>query len=211
MGLLPGEDLDLSVLSRQGDALVACGSGGVVRSRAWAVPPKDRHELAQRYAQRPGVTQAEADILREAGWRVDVADETTASDGMPAWAEGTMADIAALDDLSALEDLDTAALAAQIPQDAPDEVILWGLVEALGDDDRISTTAAVTALGWINADSDKAATDTAKTKLSKAVARETAEAVKPVQRRGADGPDRFYLAADLAAALVPDEADGTTE
>ena len=210
MGLLPGEDLDLSVLSRQGDALVACGSGGVVRSRAWAVPPKDRHELAQRYAQRPGVTQAEADILRAAGWRVDVADASgeTPAEAMPAWAEGVLGDIEAMDDLSVLQSEDVAAMVGAISQDAPDEVILWGLVEALGDADRISTTEAVEALGWVDADSDAGARQVAKTRLSRAVDAATGGAVKVVQRRVPGGTDRFYLAADLAAALVGGDDTG---
>ena len=215
MGLLPGEDLDLGVLTRKGDALIVCGSGGVVRGRAWMVDPADRHELATRYSERPSVTTEEAAILTAAGWTVSADDTTTAptapttaSTGTPDWAGDVLAGIEALpeadqDDTDADEDID---ILGAIPIDAPAEVVMFGLVEALGDADRITTDDAVAALGWVTDTDDDASRNTAKSRLSKAVSDATGGAVKPSLRRvpgGGGERDRYYLRADIAAVLAP--------
>lgn len=202
MGLLPGEDLDLSVLSRQGDALIACGSGGVVRGRAWKVDPPDRHALAKRYAARPGITADEAPILRQAKWNVAVADGTPtdsggSGDSTPQWADDVMAGIDSLPD--------TDTILGAVPADAPADVVLFALVEALGDADRITTDAAINALGWAGdtTDTDR---NTAKSRLSKAIAEATNGAIRPTLRRvpgGSGERDRYYMRADIAAALAP--------
>lgn len=210
MGLLPGEDLDLSVLTRKGDALIACGSGGVVRGRAYKVDPADRHTLAKRYATRPGVTATEAEILRTAKWNITVANttetpkpaatSTTEAGPTPQWADEVLTDI---------DNLPEVEILGAVPTDAPDDVVLYGLVEALGDADRITTADAVIALGWVDPDSDETTRNAAKARLSSAVANATGGAVKPVLRRvpgGGGERDRYYMRSDLTTALMPPPA-----
>jgi hypothetical protein len=200
MGLLPGEDLDLSVLTRKGDALVACGTGGVTRARAWKVDHADRYELAQRYAERPGVTPPEAEILTSAGWTVATgAPAPQPTHPAPEWAANTLAQIDALDEV-ADDDID---ILGAVPVDAPTDVILFALVEALGDAEWITTDDAIVALGW--GGGDDTARNTAKTRLSRAVAAATGDRVKPTTKRvpGSSNRVRCYTREDLAAALAP--------
>ena len=212
MGLLPGEDLDLGVLTRKGDALIACGSGGVVRGRAWMVPPTDRHELAERYANRPGAHPDDAAIMRDAGWTVttdttnDTDTRTDPATATPDWAGDVLAGIADLPEADQNDADEDVAILGAVPIDAPAEVILFGLVEALGDADRITTDDAVTALGWVTDTDDDAARNAAKSRLSRAVADATDGAVKPSLRRvpGSDTERaRYYMRADIAAVLAP--------
>lgn len=203
MGLLPGEDLDLSVLTRQGDALIACGTGGIVRGRAWKVDPKDRHELAKRYTDRPSVTTPEAEILTAAGWNITTmatvptprTSHTTAP--TPMWAGDVLAGI------DALPEADDIDILGAVPPDAPDEVVLYALVEALGDADRITTDDAITAMGW--GDGDDTARNAAKSRLSRAVADATGGRIKPTLRRVPGSPDRarYYMRDNINAALSP--------
>lgn len=213
MGILPGEDIDLSVLTRQGDSLIACGSGGIVRGRAWAVPPRDRYELAERYAERPGMHPDDVAILADAGWTVTAADEAAPAtrsaaggdDETPVWADEVLAGIADLPEAD--EDVE---ILGHVPTDAPADVVLYILVEALGDNDRITTDDAVAALGWAQEGDDEAARNAAKSRLSKAVSDATGGAVKPVLRRvpGSDTERaRYYMRDDIAAAVAPPAAE----
>lgn len=197
LGLPEAEDMDLSALSRQGDAYISCGSAGLTRGRAYAVPPRDRVRLAERYADRPGVHPDDAEILRAAGWRVTIAeaddvfgrpartsgDETAPAPAEDGWVSDTLADI--------------DALPAVTPPDAPADVVLYVLTEALGDADRITITDALAALGW----GDDAQT---RQRLAAAVTEATGGRVRSVQRRvpGTTDRTRVYLRTDLAEALA---------
>jgi|GEM_PF-5303358 len=218
MGILPGHDLDMSVITRAGDGYISCG-GTLTRGRPWMVKPKERRKLAERYAERPGVTQAEADILTAAGWDVTVADEPPAATEAPApeWAADVMGQLSGLTDpdqaaaaMAALtgddvSDDDAVVDISTIPVDAPADVVLFGLVEALGDDEWILPDTATDALGWTDADTTDSARWTAKTTLSTAIGQATGGAVKPTLKRiGASDKDRdrVYLRTQIEAFIA---------